>query len=124
VTDLSDLEILQYKKCASTVEYLHMHIAFNDVSGLSSCWQRYEEIFNQCKNLKAMELSIGETKQTLPHILSTLSVEEQEIWEPRVAYFKKRGIRFAKVGEIDRNENLRNQVRKEAGIPWIFHIAF
>lgn len=109
---LSDLE---NKKYISHLEYAH---AYNDYA-FDGEWDRYREIFDQCVNLKAIELrtDMGHVLAVLP----TLPEDEQEAWNKRISYFQARGIRLANKNEISDNEHLRTKLAKLAGATWRFH---
>merc|ERR1711964_553341 len=87
-------------------------------------WDRYREYFDQCTNLKEIEISIAEHDIPIREYLPNFSKEHQKIWKERISYFQKRGIRLARRGDTYRNENLKNKLAKEAGIPWRFHFFF
>jgi hypothetical protein len=117
------LRELENKKYAPTVQYLHAFTSHDAQREEATGWDRYQEIFDQCTNLKAIELSLVWTKETISDILPTLSTERQQIWQTRIEYFEKRGIHVAKVNEIYNNQNLKNKLAKEAGISWRFKFS-
>merc|ERR1711964_125299 len=96
------------------LKYIHINI-----SSFFDEWDGYQDIFDQCTNLKAIELCVGAT--ILSDILPHMSGINQQIWKERISYFEARGIRLANYKEIQDNENLKRKVAKEAGVPWIFH---
>jgi hypothetical protein len=86
-------------------------------------WERYQEIFDECVNLKAIELEQYKddfVTKTLPNF----SQANQEIWKERISYFQARGIRIADRHEIYNNEDLRLKLAKEAGVTWKFHFRY
>jgi hypothetical protein len=104
----------------SQFEYVHVDI--HNVIHRPSVfnWYRYQEIFDQCTNLKGIELTTS--SKSIEEILPTLSESHQKIWKERIEYFQSKNIRLVKKNEIDGNENLRKKLAKEAGIKWRFHV--
>lgn len=122
VTIECDLMALENQKHTPTIEYL----CFKDLSDYKEIrdtygWNRFQDIFNQCTNLKVIELGYYWRQRIISDVLPWLPHETQQFWENVIAYLKKRGIHIAKHGEIYQNEKLRNQVAKEAKVSWRFH---
>jgi hypothetical protein len=110
-----NLDVLDNQKYAPSLQYLEIRIPSSGTRG----WDRYQDVFDQFTNLKAIELTYA--NKTLLDVLPEFPPEKQEIWKKRIVYFQKRGIRLAKRNEIEDNENLQIQLAKEAGISWRFH---
>jgi len=122
---------LENKKYASHLEYIHMYIS-PKVNYPLNKWNRYQEIFDQCINLKAIEfetctvsIDAWKTKggDDLFTVLPTLSETNQKMWKERISYFQARGVHIANPNEIQKNENLRIKLAKEAGVTWRFHFC-
>ena len=54
---------------------------------MSDGWDRYQEIFDQCINLKAIEFQGPKGKNFVTETLPNLSEVNQEIWKERICYF-------------------------------------
>jgi hypothetical protein len=115
IRNLNDLES-QY---VSQIQHIHVNINAVYDRPFESGWDRYQEIFDQCANLQAIEITEG--GKSIDQILLDLSETNQNIWKERIAYFQTRTIRVVNWCEIT-NETLREKVAKEAGIKWRFHI--
>jgi hypothetical protein len=115
---IDDLRTLENKKYISHMQCAHINI-YPDGS-MSNGWDRYREIFDKCINLKEIELQ-GWNDNVVTETLPNMSDDDQEIWNERISYFQSRGIRITNPNEIQRNENLRNKLAKEAGVTWRFH---
>jgi len=111
--------ILPNKKYTSHLEYVHVYIDAKNPMRLG--WDRYQELFDQCINLKAIELGAYSSSNFVTETLPSMPEANQEIWKERISYFQARGIRIANLNEIQGNENLRIRVAKEAGVTWKFH---
>jgi hypothetical protein len=116
------LTSLKNKKYIGSLEYMSLVIKCEKPMDFG--WDNYRDCFDQCTNLKAIELMPIPTddRETLTNILPNLQEFDQEIWKERISYFKSRGIRLADRGEIDENENLRVTLAKKVGISWKFHL--
>ena len=102
------------------MEYVHVFI-YHPNSPMRHDWNKYQEIFDQCINLKAIEFDKMEsTAEFVTETLPKLSEANQEIWKERISYFQARGIRITYKNEIRGNENLKMKLAKEAGITWKF----
>merc|ERR1712034_39917 len=86
----------------------------------SEGWDNYRESFDQCLNLKAVEL-YWLNEDYHPITLSQISEAYQNFWQERISYFKARDIRIVGEDEIYENENLQMKLAKEAGVTWKFH---
>jgi len=106
-------------KYLSHVEYAHVFIL--SLHPMDNGWDIYRDVFDQFRNLKAIELERPSGKNFIKDYLPTLSEEHQNIWKERISYFEARGICIAHLKEIRDNASLRAKVAKEAGVPWIFH---
>merc|ERR1712034_252979 len=107
------------------MQYAHFYI-YDLKNPMSAGWDRYREIFDQCKNLKAIEFTsyrAGGQKSFIEDILPTLTEDYQQIWEERITYFEARSIRLADRNEILENEDLQSKLAKEAGITWRFYFC-
>jgi len=84
-------------------------------------WDRYQEFFDQCTNLKVIEFNphLSENFFTCK-VPNECSEFDQQIWKKRLSYFQSRGIRIANRGEI---ESFRKKLEKEAGITWSFELS-
>merc|ERR1712144_858 len=92
VTHLSLLRNLKNENYIDQIEYLHVIF----ISNFEECerdWNRHQEIFDQCTNLKEIEFQGVNA--------------EEDIWQERISYFENRGIRLAKKGAIRRNNDLK-----------------
>merc|ERR1712034_53557 len=120
LTDVVDLrENLQNFTYVSGLQYLHVEI-LDAEEPMSFGWDKYQESFDQCLNLKAIELTwMDEDAYNIT--LWQISEVNQKIWQERISYFKARGIRIVDDGEILGNENLQMKLAKEAGVTWKFH---
>merc|ERR1712034_199555 len=116
---IRDLSSFENKKYTSHLQYAHVYI-WNPEQPMINGWDRYRESFDQCVNLKAIELQ-GNTGHFMTEILPNMPEANQEIWNERISYFQARGIRLANQNEIRNNENLQNKLAKEAGATWRFH---
>ena len=107
-------EHLQNLKYVSVPQYLQMSI-FDDEDPMSFGWDKYQEIFDQCLNLKAIQLTwLDEDDDRIT--LSQISEANQKLWQERISYFKARGICIVDDDEIWGNENLQMKLAKEAGV--------
>jgi len=98
---------LSNKKYTFQLEYAHIHI--NPSNPMMAGWNRYQEIFDQCINLKAIELAlVTNDAEFVTEIFPKMSEANQEIWK-------------ANQGEILFNENLQMKVAKESRVTWTFH---
>ena len=120
VTGNHQLLNLLDKKYTPQVEYLHVWVD-TKYHPMRDHWDRYREIFDQFTNLKAIEIKDIRSNSSVVESVQALTPEYQDIWQERISYFNARGIRLAKLGEIYRNQNLKIQLAKEAGISWCFH---
>jgi hypothetical protein len=115
---VSDLERdLQNMKCVSGIQYLHVWI-YNTETPMRCGWDKYQEIFDQCLNLKAIELSWMRNYEFGAFV--QVSAANQNIWQERMSYFKTRGIRIADDRKIFLNANLETKLAKEASVTWKF----
>merc|ERR1711925_15452 len=120
VSHVDDLEQnLQHCKYISGVQYIHVCIEQPEES-MRNGWDKYQDIFDQCLNLKAIELTWMGRYRATAAALSQVSAANQTIWNERISYFKARGIRIVDGGEIYNNENLQTKLAKEAGVTWKF----
>merc|ERR1712034_215994 len=117
VFDLS--EHLQNLKYVSRLQYLQVDI-YDPEEPMHWGWDKYQESFDQCLNLKAIELTWRDEDGDIIS-LSQISETNQKIWQERISYFKARGIRIVDDGEIHENENLQMKLAKKAGVTWKFH---
>ena len=116
-TTIFELEKVDNKIYGSHLQYAQFIFRHDDP--MEDGWDRYQEIFDQCTNLKAIELVYG--RRTLCETLPNLSEPVQEIWQERLSYFEARGIRVVdKLNKIGGNANLQKKLAKEAGITWRF----
>ena len=100
----------------SGLQYLQMSIYDDE----DFSWDKYQESFDQCLNLKAIELTwLDEDGNGIT--LSQISEANQKLWQERISYFKARGICIVDDDEIWGNENLQMKLAKEAGVTWKFH---
>merc|ERR1711964_456060 len=116
LTKVLELNYLQNVKHAYGVRFLQLDISLSNP--MSYNWGNYKEILDQFCCLEAVELLslLG------GRVLSKISnLPNKEIWNERISYFQKRGIRIVGKNEIFENEALRKQLAKEAGITWNFH---
>jgi len=120
VTGVLELEEdLQNAKYVSGLQYLHVIIdSIGEPMGYG--WDKYQEILDQCLNLKAVEFTWFDENSSKT-TLSQISEPYQNIWQERMSYFKARGIRIVDDGEIDENEHLQTKLAKQAGVTWKFH---
>merc|ERR1712034_82053 len=107
------------QKYISAVEYLHVKIDFPE-DPMTYNWDRYQGYFDQCRNLKEIELRC-QRKNFITEILPNISQKNQKIWKELISYFQAHRIRLANYGDISKNETLRNKLAKEAGVSWRFH---
>jgi len=112
--------VLANKKYTSHLKYAHVYIFYPEIP-MQWGWDRYQETFDQCVNLKAIEFGDIHDANFVAEILPKLSEVNQEIWKERISYFQARGIHIANRNEIRGNENLRIKIAKEAGVTWKFH---
>merc|ERR1711964_694489 len=105
------------------LQYMHIRIARPE-EPMYYYWDKYQEIFDQCPNLKAIEFEGNKSTNFITDVLPNLSENNQQIWNERLSYFQARNIRFTNLGEIRNNENLRKELEKEAGVTWSFHFDF
>jgi hypothetical protein len=127
----------------SHLQYVHVETQTDqngspDATTLHShAWERYQEIFDPCVNLKAIELAHWNRRpfrapvfgwnhedDFVTKTLPKFSQANQEIWKERISYFQARGIRIADRHEIYNNEDLRLKLAKEAGVTWKFHFRY
>jgi hypothetical protein len=114
---LTELESTKYM---SHVVYANIYVPNWDED---DTWNRYQEIFDQCTNLQAIEFTYYGTRRRhfITEVLPTLSESTKQKWNERISYFEKRTIRLADKNEIFGNQNLKKKLAKEAGISWRFH---
>jgi hypothetical protein len=104
IVEMSALKLLELenKRHTPTIEYLCLnnlpYKAGRERLLLTTGWNRYQDIFDQCTNLKAIELRSWD-KEILSDNLYKLTAENQQFWKNVITYFKKRGIHLAKLGE-------------------------
>jgi len=113
VVDLE--ENLQNFKYVSGLQYLHIFIDYPK-EPMTCGWDKYQQIFDQCLNLKGVELDWGDENGDAI-TLSQISEPYQTIWQERISYFEARRIRI--VDDVG-NENLKTKLAKEAGVTWKF----
>jgi len=116
VYNLNDID--QSHNYLRHIQYAHFNILIPRIP-MDWGWDKYQEIFDQFTNLKAIELTHAR-KHFTTDVLPNLSETNQEIWKKIISYFEARGIRIANHGDIRNNENFRKQIEKEAGITWSF----
>merc|ERR1712034_170664 len=120
LTGVIDLqENLQNFTYVSGLQYLHVWM-FDAEEPMIHGWDKYQESFDQCLNLKAIEVTWMDEYYDRTS-LSQISDTNKKIWQERISYFKARGIRVVDDGEIYENENLEMKLAKEAGVTWKFH---
>jgi hypothetical protein len=113
-------ESLHNQKYISALEYLEVIIE-DPEKPMDNNWDRYQEYFDQCRNLKEIEFVYDWKKNFITEILPNISEENQKIWKERISYFQARRIRLVNIGDIKNNEALRSKLEKEEGISWRFH---
>jgi len=118
VTRVFSLEFPQNLKYVSGVQYLHVTVGIRQPPMLFG-WDKYKEFFDQCLNLKEIELHWNGGCRNKSNISET-SEANQIIWQERIENIKARGIRFVNDGKIFRNKNLEMKVAKESGVTWKF----
>merc|ERR1712034_44050 len=116
---IRNVSCFENKNYISHLQYAHVNVCISHPS-MSNGWETYRETFDQCINLKAIELQ-GWNGNSVTEILPNMSEADQEIWNERISYFQARGIRLANQNEIRRNENLKSKLAKEEGATWRFH---
>merc|ERR1711964_47921 len=123
VTGLNDLEPLHNSKCTEHLCFLHMfledrflYMYLEDPVGYG--WRNYKNIFDQCSSLK--EISITLKGKSLKDNFPEMTEQNKAIWQERISYFEKRGIKIVEKDEIYENENLLAKVAQEAGVTWKF----
>jgi len=117
VTRVFSLEFPQNLKYVSGVQYLHVTVGIRQPPMLFG-WDKYKEFFDQCLNLKEIELHWNGGCRNKSNISET-SEANQIIWQERIENIKARGIRFVNDGEIFRNK-MEMKVAKESGVTWKF----
>ena len=119
LTDVCDLEkSLHNFKYVSGLQYLHLSI-YSPEEPMVCGWNKYQEILDQCLNLKAVEFTWVDEEMNIIS-LSQISEPYQNIWQERISYFEARGIRIVDRDEINENENLQTKLAKEADVTWKF----
>jgi len=116
--DLTNLENMNY---LSHLQYIHFYIRDED-DPMSDGWDRYQEVFDQCTNLKAIELIDCDGDNFTTEFLPILYDNHQTIWKQRLAYFQKRGIRIASLNEI--RYHTREKLVKELGLTWSIYFEY
>lgn len=111
---------LENTKYISHLQHAHFVIDWEGGT-MRDGWDTYQESFDQCTNLKAIELDTPSDGNFIKKILPNLSQIEQEIWNERISYFQARGIHLAGANEISGNKNLRKKFANTAEITWKFH---
>merc|ERR1711964_561540 len=105
---MGDIELLDNSKCAENLCFLNVAICLEDPTDHG--WTNYKNIFDQCSNLKEIELfSVSEGK-IQKDIFAKMSEPNRAIWQERMTYFEKRGIEILEEKKIYQNENLRAKV--------------
>jgi hypothetical protein len=125
-TFVKNLETLENKRHVRELQYLHVvcptTLAAASETPMSYSWDRYREIFDECTNLKEIELICRDNDETIIDILPTLTTNDQQIWQERISYFNARQISLVEKGAIAKNEALKLKLAKEAGISWKFQL--
>lgn len=117
LTNVVDLMAsLYYVEYVESLMYLTVLIPYPKRPMLCG-WEKFQEIFDQCVNLRAIAFTWGDYDSRSP-TMPELSLVNENIWNKRMEYFKKRGIQIVDTNEIEDNENLRMKIMKEAGITW------
>lgn len=109
------------------VQYLFIQISSGFESVNARGWDRYQEFFDLCPNLKAVALGVftnhkfqSFTKEEfmecrLPNMFSS----HREIWKERVSHIESRGIKICTHNEIFSYENITKLI-KEFRVNWNF----
>jgi len=121
--DVKDLICLENKKYISNLQYLHIIIVRKE-NPMDLNWDRYRDIFDQCINLKEIEISELSDKNFVTEILPTLSNTNQKIWKERLSYFQARGILMTNECKFSKDlKKFEKKVAKEAGLKWRFRFC-
>ena len=106
-----NLTSLQNKKYNYFLQYLHVMVDINNP--MLHGWDRYESIFNQCPNLKVINIDFDMDEDDFD------SLDIFDKWDSRYKFFESRGIKLVDDSfEIFDNKKLQLKVAQESGIKW------
>jgi hypothetical protein len=122
LTFVSNLEELRNAKYAYALRYFHAKI--NENWPTEDSWGNYRQIFDQFSNLEAIELEPMDMnwQSFITDVLPNLLEPSKKIWQERISYFEKCGIKIMEKKQIVENGALELRLAKEAGVTWRFHI--
>jgi hypothetical protein len=120
ISSLTDLDGKKY-----THELEHLFIFIENLNPMSDGWDRYQDIFDQCLNLKQIALYKTSGDDHELHGNFKISDDLPNIWKNRIAYFQKRGIKIVEdENEFFENDEFELKLTKAAGVKWRFSFIY
>lgn len=114
-TNLREISNLNNLKFIPNLEYLEIEL--DSWESQNADWNEFENIFDQCINLKQIAISneFGENIEILENQISN--------WKNQIEYFQLKNIKIVHTKEIYKNENLELKIAKKLGLSWIISLT-